>query len=140
MKRVAYSMAFILGNLLCAERIALMLCVGAKNVKHQNELRMPYLTSNAGKIPVNLYYEDLGKGKPLVLIHGWPLSSSMWEYQVPSLLERGHRVILYDRRGFGKSDFPGEGYDYDTLAGDLKAVLDHLDLQDVTLAGFSMGG
>ncbi len=101
---------------------------------------MPYLTSHAGNKPVNIYYEDLGKGKPLVLIHGWPLSSSMWEYQVPSLVERGHRVILYDRRGFGKSDFPSDGYDYNTLAGDLKAVMDHLDLQDVTLAGFSMGG
>lgn len=89
---------------------------------------------------MNLYYEDLGEGKPIVLIHGWPLSSSMWEYQVPALVERGHRVIAYDRRGFGKSDFPAEGYDYDTLAGDLKAVMDHLNLENVTLVGFSMGG
>ena len=101
---------------------------------------MPYVTSKAGAKPVNIYYEDLGEGKPIVLIHGWPLSSSMWEYQIPSLLERGHRVIAYDRRGFGKSDFPADGYDYDTLAGDLKAVMDHLSLDDVTLVGFSMGG
>lgn len=101
---------------------------------------MPHITSNAGNKPVNIYVEDLGEGRPIVLIHGWPLSSSMWEYQIPALVERGHRVIAYDRRGFGKSDFPADGYDYDTLAGDLKAVLDHLDLNDVTLVGFSMGG
>jgi non-heme chloroperoxidase len=87
-----------------------------------------------------LFYEDSGKGKPLVLIHGWPLSSAMWEYQLNELPERGIRCIAYDRRGFGRSDHPATGYDYDTLAGDLNDVLEHLDLKDVTLAGFSMGG
>lgn len=101
---------------------------------------MANFTSNAGRKPVNIYFEDLGEGKPIVLIHGWPLSSSMWEYQVPALVERGHRVVTYDRRGFGKSDFPAEGYDYNTMAGDLKELLDHLDIRDATLVGFSMGG
>ena len=90
--------------------------------------------------PVNIYYEDLGKGKPVVFIHGWPLSSSMWEYQLTQLPQQGLRCIVYDRRGFGKSDRPFSGYDYNTMAGDLKALLDALDLRDVTLVGFSMGG
>ncbi|MGH2646950.1 MAG: alpha/beta fold hydrolase, partial [Ginsengibacter sp.] len=89
---------------------------------------------------VNIYYEDLGKGKSLVFIHGWPLSGSMWEYQVTEFTKRGFRCVTYDRRGFGKSDKPFSGYDYDTLAGDLKNVLDELSLEDVTLIGFSMGG
>jgi non-heme chloroperoxidase len=101
---------------------------------------MPHVQSTAGNTPVNIYYEDLGEGKPIVLIHGWPLSGSMWEYQVPELIKKGFRCITYDRRGFGKSDFPADGYDYDTMAGDLKAVLDELDLMEVTLVGFSMGG
>jgi non-heme chloroperoxidase len=87
-----------------------------------------------------LFYEDTGTGKPLVLIHGWPLSSAMWEYQLNELPERGIRCIAYDRRGFGRSDHPATGYDYDTLASDLNDLLEHLDLKDVTLAGFSMGG
>lgn len=89
---------------------------------------------------VNLYYEDWGQGKPVVLIHGWPLDHQMWEYQMRVLPEMGFRCIAYDRRGFGKSDKPWESYNYDTLADDLKAVLDELDLHDVTLVGFSMGG
>ncbi|MEO5977518.1 MAG: alpha/beta hydrolase [Chryseolinea sp.] len=101
---------------------------------------MAYLESKAGNVPVQIYYEDLGKGRPIVLIHGWPLSGSMWEYQVPPLLSRGFRCITYDRRGFGKSEFPADGYDYNTMAGDLNALLDHLNLKDVTLVGFSMGG
>ncbi|MDO9383576.1 MAG: alpha/beta hydrolase [Hyphomicrobiaceae bacterium] len=88
----------------------------------------------------HLFYEDTGTGKPLVLIHGWPLSSAMWEYQLNELPERGIRCIAYDRRGFGKSDHPAVGFDYDTLASDLNDLLEHLDLHDVTLAGFSMGG
>src|ERR1700712_1735420 len=84
---------------------------------------------------VNLAYCDYGQGKPIVLIHGWPLSKEMWEYQLEPLVSAGFRVIKYDRRGFGKSDKPWDGYDYDTLAGDLKAVLDQLDLEDVTLVG-----
>jgi pimeloyl-ACP methyl ester carboxylesterase len=102
---------------------------------------MPFITSNQNNSePVNIYYEDLGSGKPVVFIHGWPLSGSMWEYQVTQLTQQGLRCIIYDRRGFGKSDRPFGPYDYDTLAGDLKALLDELDLSDVTLVGFSMGG
>ena len=89
---------------------------------------------------VELYYEDWGHGQPVVLIHGWPLSHEMWEYQINDLVDAGFRVIAYDRRGFGKSSKPYDGYDYDTLTDDLKALLDDLDLQDVTLVGFSMGG
>jgi len=90
--------------------------------------------------PIELYYEDHGSGTPVVLIHGWPLSGRSWENQVPALLEAGHRVITYDRRGFGWSSQPWNGYDYDTFAADLDALLVHLDLRDVTLVGFSMGG
>ena len=90
--------------------------------------------------PVELYYEDHGSGTPVVLIHGWPLSGRSWENQVPALVEAGHRVITYDRRGFGSSSQPWEGYDYDTFAADLDALLVHLDLREVGLVGFSMGG
>lgn len=90
--------------------------------------------------PVELHYEDHGSGRPVVLIHGWPLSGRSWENQVPALVEAGHRVITYDRRGFGDSSQPWGGYDYDTFAADLDALLTHLDLSDVTLVGFSMGG
>lgn len=89
---------------------------------------------------VKLFYTDLGMGKPVVLIHGWPLSHEMWDYQMAELPKNNLRVIAYDRRGFGKSSQPWSGYDYDTLADDLKAVLDELDLHNVTLVGFSMGG
>ena len=89
---------------------------------------------------VNLFYEDLGRGKPVVFIHGWPLNHAMWEYQLSELPLHNFSCIAYDRRGFGKSDYPWENYDYDTLADDLKALLDHLHLTDVTLVGFSMGG
>ncbi|GJE61401.1 alpha/beta fold hydrolase [Methylobacterium trifolii] len=87
-----------------------------------------------------LFYKDWGSGRPVVLIHGWPLDADMWEYQMPALTEAGFRTIAYDRRGFGRSDQPWSGYDYDTFADDLKAVLDHLDLQEAVLVGFSMGG
>ncbi len=89
---------------------------------------------------VKLAYFDYGHGKPVVLIHGWPLCKEQWEYQLDALVGAGLRVIGYDRRGFGKSDMPWSGYDYDTMTADLKAVLDELDLHDVTLVGFSMGG
>ena len=101
---------------------------------------MSYIQSNSSSSPVSLFYEDWGSGKPVVFIHGWPLSHEMWEYQLTELPKHGLRCIAYDRRGFGKSGKPWQGYDYDTLAGDLKAVLDELDLTDVTLVGFSMGG
>ncbi len=102
---------------------------------------MPILTvESAGSSPVELYYEDHGSGRPVILIHGWPLSSRSWENQVPALIDAGHRVITYDRRGFGWSSQPWDGYDYDTFAADLHALLEHLDLRDATLVGFSMGG
>jgi pimeloyl-ACP methyl ester carboxylesterase len=93
---------------------------------------------NSGNI--DLYYEDHGSGKPVVLIHGWPLSGSSWEKQVPVLVAAGHRVITYDRRGFGNSSKPTSGYDYDTFAEDLHRLITKLDLRDVALVGFSMGG
>ena len=96
-------------------------------------------TDNAGH-PVEINYVNYGQGKPVVLIHGWPLDLQSWEYQLAELPLHGLRVVAYDRRGFGKSSKPWDGYNYDTLADDLKAVLDGLDLQDVTLVGFSMGG
>ncbi|TGD78854.1 alpha/beta fold hydrolase [Hymenobacter wooponensis] len=89
---------------------------------------------------VKLHYIDQGQGNPIVLIHGWPASYEMWEYQLAELPKHGHRVVAYTRRGFGNSSKTWEGNDYDTLADDLKAVLDTLDLQNVTLVGFSMGG
>jgi non-heme chloroperoxidase len=90
---------------------------------------------------VNLHVEDTGgSGRPVVLIHGWPLSGASWSAQVPALQAAGHRVVTYDRRGFGRSDKPFSGYDYDTLADDLATVVESLDLMDVTLVGFSMGG
>jgi non-heme chloroperoxidase len=102
---------------------------------------MPTLTvGDENGSPIDLYYEDHGSGRPVVLIHGWPLSGRSWEKQVPALVEAGHRVVTYDRRGFGSSSQPWGGYDYDTFAADLHALLEHLDLKDVTLVGFSMGG
>src|SRR5215469_3102914 len=101
---------------------------------------MPYVnvgTENSGAI--ELYYEDHGSGPPVVLIHGYPLSSKAWDKQVPVLLDLGCRVIAYDRRGFGKSSQPTTGYDYDTFAADLNALMDKLDLRDAVLVGFSMG-
>ena len=102
---------------------------------------MPYVTvgkENSGNI--ELYYEDHGSGKPVVLIHGYPLSGASWERQVPALLDAGYRVIMYDRRGFGKSSQPTEGYNYDTFAEDLHKLITQLKLQDFSLVGFSMGG
>jgi non-heme chloroperoxidase len=101
---------------------------------------MPYVTvgrENSGSI--DIYYEDHGWGPPVVLIHGFPLSGASWEKQVPMLLDAGHRVITYDRRGFGRSSQPSSGYDYDTLTADLKTLIEALDLRDAVLAGFSMG-
>ncbi len=89
---------------------------------------------------ISLYYEDHGAGQPLVLIHGYPLSSSSWEKQIPVLLANGYRVIAYDRRGFGKSAQPTTGYNYDTFADDLHKLVSHLKLRDFSLIGFSMGG
>lgn len=93
---------------------------------------------NSGTI--DLYYVDHGAGQPVVMVHGWPLSGASWERQAMALLASGHRVITYDRRGFGQSSKPTTGYDYDTLSEDLHKVMTKLDLRDVTLVGFSMGG
>ncbi len=102
---------------------------------------MNYITvGKENSCNIDLYYEDHGAGKPVVLIHGWPLSSASWEKQVPALLRAGHRVIVYDRRGFGNSSRPAVGYDYDTLADDLHRLMTTLDLREATLVGFSMGG
>jgi pimeloyl-ACP methyl ester carboxylesterase len=99
-----------------------------------------YLTvGNENSGSINLYYEDHGAGPPVVLIHGYPLSSRAWDKQVPVLLEANHRVIAYDRRGFGKSSQPAAGYDYDTFAADLNTLMNTLDLHDATLVGHSMG-
>ena len=90
---------------------------------------------------VGVHVEDSGGGgRPVVLIHGWPLSGESWRLQIPALVEAGYRVVAYDRRGFGHSDKPGGGYDYDTLTDDLEGLIEDLDLRDVTLVGFSMGG
>jgi non-heme chloroperoxidase len=101
---------------------------------------MPYITvgaENSG--PIDLYYEDHGSGQPVVLIHGFPLSTTAWEKQVPGLLAAGYRTIAYDRRGFGKSSQPVTGYDYDTFADDLNMIMNELDLHDAILVGHSMG-
>lgn len=102
---------------------------------------MPHISvgeENSGNL--DLYYEDHGSGKPVVLIHGYPLSGASWERQVPVLLDAGYRVITYDRRGFGKSSQPTTGYNYDTFAEDLHRLITQLKLRDFTLVGFSMGG
>jgi non-heme chloroperoxidase len=101
---------------------------------------MPYVSvGNENSGSIDLHYEDHGSGPPVVLIHGYPLSGRAWDKQVPVLLEAGHRVITYDRRGFGKSSQPALGYDYDTFAADLAVLMDDLDLRDATLIGHSMG-
>lgn len=102
---------------------------------------MEFLKINKGaENEVKIHYQDCGRGKPVLLIHGWPLSHEMWEYQVEELVNAGNRVITYDRRGFGQSSKPYGNYTYDILTDDLKALMDYLDLHDVTLVGFSMGG
>src|SRR6266446_8159229 len=102
---------------------------------------MAYVTiGKENSSDIELYYEDHGSGDPVVLIHGYPLSGASWEKQLPVLLAAGHRVITYDRRGFGKSSQPTTGYNYDTFAEDLHKLVAHLELRDFALAGFSMGG
>ncbi|PHP28846.1 alpha/beta fold hydrolase [Limimaricola cinnabarinus] len=98
---------------------------------------MPLVTT---KDQTQLYVKDWGEGRPVVLIHGWPLNSDSWEYQAVRLAESGHRVVAYDRRGFGRSGQPFQGYDYDTMADDLDTVMRELDLKDAAIVGFSMGG
>jgi pimeloyl-ACP methyl ester carboxylesterase len=101
---------------------------------------MPTITvGRENSSDIEIHYEDHGAGQPVVLIHGYPLSGRAWDRQVPALLEAGHRVITYDRRGFGKSSQPATGYDYDTFAADLNMLLEHLDLREAVLVGHSMG-
>src|SRR5689334_24469746 len=102
---------------------------------------MPFVTvGKENTAPIDLYYEDHGRGRPVVLIHGFPLSGRAWERQERALLAAGRRVITYDRRGFGRSSQPSGGYEYDTFAADLHKLLTALDLHDVDLASHSMGG
>jgi len=103
------------------------------------ELRSYINVGQENSTPIELYYEDHGSGKPVVLIHGWPLSGASWERQTAALLAAGYRAITYDRRGFGKSSQPAVGYDYDTFADDLHKLVTALDLRDFALVGFSMG-
>lgn len=98
---------------------------------------MPFITTTDN---VSLYYKDWGTGRPVLLSHGWPLSADMWDEQMLSLANAGYRVIAFDRRGFGRSSQPWEGYDYDRFADDIAELIEALDLKDVTLVGFSMGG
>jgi non-heme chloroperoxidase len=98
---------------------------------------MPFVTTQDG---TGIYYRDWGTGTPVVLIHGWPLNGDMWEKQTVFLAEHGLRVISYDRRGFGRSEQPWNGYEYDTFATDLNSLMEKLDLHGATLVGFSMGG
>jgi non-heme chloroperoxidase len=101
---------------------------------------MPYVAvGTENDAPIEIHYEDHGSGDPIVLIHGYPLNGNSWERQERELLADGYRVVSYDRRGFGLSSQPTVGYDYDTFAGDLKALIEHLDLRNVVLGGFSMG-
>jgi non-heme chloroperoxidase len=102
---------------------------------------MPYVTvGKENGANIDIYYEDHGSGKPIILIHGYPLSGASWEKQLPLLLNAGYRMITYDRRGFGKSSQPTEGYNYDTFAADLQQLITQLKLQNMALVGFSMGG
>ena len=101
---------------------------------------MPHVTvATENNAPIDIYFEDHGSGQPIVLIHGYPLNGNSWERQERDLLAHGYRVISYDRRGFGRSSQPTIGYDYDTFAADLNALIEHLDLNNMVLVGFSMG-
>lgn len=101
---------------------------------------MATIINKSGAEEVKLHVADYGSGQPIILIHGWPLSHKSWEKQIPALVEAGYRVIAYDRRGFGASSRPWHGYDYDSLASDLHTIIRELQLQDIILVGFSMGG
>lgn len=101
---------------------------------------MPYINvGQENSSPIELYYEDQGSGDPILLIHGWPLSGASWEKQIAVFLEAGYRVITYDRRGFGLSSKPSVGYDYETFTEDLNLIITELELENLVLAGFSMG-
>ncbi len=101
---------------------------------------MPFISNKTAKEQVDIFYEDYGTGKPVILIHGWPLSRKSWEQQVWKIVDEGFRCISYDRRGFGISSAPWTAYDYSALASDLHTLIKELDLNEVTVVGFSMGG
>lgn len=101
---------------------------------------MPFIANKKSKEQVAIFYEDYGKGQPVILIHGWPLSRKSWEHQVWKIVEAGYRCISYDRRGFGISSAPWDGYDYSSLASDLDTIINKLELKDAVIVGFSMGG
>ena len=101
---------------------------------------MPFITNTKAKEQVDIFYEDYGSGQPVILIHGWPLSRKSWEQQVWKIVEEGFRCISYDRRGFGTSSSPWDAYDYSSLASDLNAIIEELELKDAIIVGFSMGG
>ncbi len=101
---------------------------------------MPYIVNKQNNTETKIFYRDFGNGQPVVLIHGWPLNGESWELQIPALVSNGFRCIAYDRRGFGQSDVPYDAYDYDNLASDLYSLIETLNLSNVILAGFSMGG
>ena len=101
---------------------------------------MPFITNKKAKEAVNIFYEDYGEGQPVILIHGWPLSRKSWEQQVWKIVEEGYRCISYDRRGFGISSAPWGTYDYSALASDLDTLIEGLELENVVIVGFSMGG
>ena len=117
--------------------LALILHPVEGHLRRKEDLRMSYVETSDG---TKLYYKDWGTGRPVVMMHGWPLSSDTFDDLSMALADNGFRAISYDRRGFGRSHQPWEGYDYDTLADDLAAVLAHTKATDVTLLGFSMGG
>src|SRR5262249_44205402 len=147
-----------LGQRLIARRPRLCCChevleavESTRHARHQT-LRQPHSPALKGNLmsyvtagkenstDIRLYYEDHGSGEPVILIHGYPLNGASWEKQIPALIGAGHRVITYDRRGFGKSSQPTTGYNYDTFAEDLRVLITHLNLTHVSLVGFSMGG
>ncbi len=101
---------------------------------------MPFITNKKAKEAVDIFYEDYGEGQPVILIHGWPLSRKSWEQQVWKIVEEGYRCISYDRRGFGISSAPWGDYDYSALASDLDTLIEGLELENVVIVGFSMGG
>src|SRR5712691_2492584 len=115
-------------------------CCGLAGQREEESVTNRISVGQENSTPIELYYEDHGSGKPVVLIHGWPLSGALWEKQVADLLRAGHRVITYDRRGFGHSSKPASGYDYDTFTEDLRKLVTALDLHEFALVGFSMGG
>src|SRR5215510_2460875 len=106
-----------------------------KKAPTANAIRTPFIVTRDG---ASLFYKDWGAGKPVVFVHSWALNSDMWQYQMIHLADQGLRCVAHDRRGHGRSSDPGQGYDYDTLADDLAAVIEGLDLREITLVGHSM--